>query len=587
MRLVEEKVLPVLRGHEDQHGFPEANRRAGIITVATIGDSLERAAAERPDGEAIVFPNERITYAQLASRTDVLARSLVGLGVEPGDKVGILLPPCITNLAAFVAVTKISGVVVPINLRFRARELHHVVRQSDMGVLLASTELDAFDEFTRAFPGLGDAGAELAVDEAPRLRHVVAYGSSPPPFALPAADFEAASVGVSEDELLACRYGVAVRDIAAIVYTSGTTAAPKGVMLTHEGLVRVAMMVARTRMGLTSADRVWSVLPLFHIGGIIYAMACFDAAATYCHTGDFRPDVALRQLVEERCTVALAGFETIWIPILNQTEFDAAALTNLRIVFCLGVPERMREMQAQLPDAPLISTYGSTETASFFTLSDPADPVEARMTTTGQLLPGLRARIIDVETGADVAPNEVGEILCGGWSRFEGYYNDPQATADAIDSDGWFHSGDLGFMDGEGRITFTSRRKDMLKVGGENVAAPEVEGHLLEHPSVLMAQVVAAPDAHYIEVPAAYVMLRPESTATEDEVISHCVGRMANFKVPRYVRFVEEWPMSGTKIKKHVLRDRIAAELDELGITEAPRLTLTDNREREKDPTDG
>lgn len=567
--------------------FPEANRRAGIITVATIGDSLERAAAEQPDGEAIVFPNERATYRQLASRAEVLARGLLSLGVEPGDKVGILLPPCVTNLAAFVAVTNIGGVVVPINLRFKARELRHVIRQSDMRVLLASTELDAFEEFTRAFPELSSAGGERAIEETPHLSHVVAYGPTPPPFALTAKDFEAASVEISKDELLARRYGVAVRDTAALVYTSGTTAAPKGVMLTHEALVRVAMMVARTRMGLTSADRVWSVLPLFHIGGIIYAIACFDTAATYCHTGDFRPDVALRQLVEERCTVALAGFETIWIPILNQPAFDAADLTNLRIVFCLGVPERMREMQAQLPDAPLISTYGSTETASFFTLSDPADPVEARMTTTGQLLPGLRARIIDVETGADLGPNEVGEILCGGWSRFEGYYNDPQATADAIDSDGWFHSGDLGFVDVEGRITFTSRLKDMLKVGGENVAAPEVEGHLLDHPAILMAQVVGAPDRRYTEVPAAYVMLRPEATATEDEVISHCVGQMANFKVPRYVRFVEEWPMSGTKIKKHVLRDQIAAELQELDIVEAPRLSSMNSSEQEKDPADG
>jgi fatty-acyl-CoA synthase len=567
--------------------FPEANRAAGLITVATIGDSLERAVAERPDGEAIVFPDERATYSELAARTEMLARALLSLGVNPGDKVGILLPPCITNLAAFVAITKIGGVVVPINLRFKGRELHHVVRQSDMRVLLASTELDAFGEFTRAFPELVGATEELAQDEAPHLGHVVAYGPSPPPFACTAADFEALSDQVSPDELLARRYGVAVRDIAAIIYTSGTTAAPKGVMLTHEGLVRVAMMVARTRMGLTSNDRVWSVLPLFHIGGIIYAMACFDTAATYCHSGDFRPDTALRQLVEERCTVALAGFETIWIPILNQPTFDEADLVDLRIVFCLGVPERMREMQAVLPNAPLISTYGSTETASFFTLSDPADPVEARMTTTGQLLPGLRARVIDVDTGADLGPNEVGEILCGGWSRFEGYYNDPQATADAIDSDGWFHSGDLGFMDGEGRITFTSRLKDMLKVGGENVAAPEVEGHLLEHPAILMAQVVAAPDAQYTEVPAAYVMLRPASTATEDEVIRHCVGQMANFKVPRYVRFVEEWPMSGTKIKKHVLRDRIATELQGLGITQAPRLSSMNNREREKDATDG
>jgi fatty-acyl-CoA synthase len=289
----------------------------------------------------------------------------------------------------------------------------------------------------------------------------------------------------------------------------------------------------------------------------------------------FRPDTALRQLAAERCTVALAGFETIWLPVLTDASFARTDLSALRLVFCLGIPERMRDMQARLPDTPLISGYGSTETCSFITLCTPDDPVEARMMTAGRVLPGLEVKVVDVHSGVELPPGQVGELLCRGWSRFEGYHNDPGRTASAVDADGWFHSGDLGRMDEHGRVAWISRLKDMLKVGGENVAALEIEGYLLAHPAVRMAQVVAAPDAHYTEVPAAYVMLAPGSALTEQEIIEHCLGKIATFKVPRYVRFVDEWPMSGTKIQKYILRERIRQELAERGITEAPRLSST------------
>ena len=198
--------------------------------------------------------------------------------------------------------------------------------------------------------------------------------------------------------------------------------------------------------------------------------------------------------------------------------------------------------------------------------------MEVRTTTTGRPVAGAQVRIVSPETGEDVPAGTRGEIVYRGWSTFDGYYNDPERTAEVIDEDGWFHSGDLGVVDEEGRLSFHGRLKDMLKVGGENVAAAEVEGYLLTHPAVLMAQVVSAPDARYTEVAAAFVQMQPEAEVTEEELIDFCLGSIATFKVPRYVRFVDEWPMSGTKIKKYVLRELIAKELADKGITEAPKL---------------
>jgi fatty-acyl-CoA synthase len=237
------------------------------------------------------------------------------------------------------------------------------------------------------------------------------------------------------------------------------------------------------------------------------------------------------------------------------------------------LPEIRVWMQERFPVVPQISAFGGTEHGGFVSLGRVDDPLEARLNTSGRPFARTEVRIVDSETGEVTPTGAAGELLVRGPSRFVGYHNEPELTAAAIDDDGWYHSGDLGRLDEDGRVSFVGRLKDMLKVGGENVAAAEIETFLLTHPAVEIVQVVSAPDARYTEVAAAFVQLRAGQEATEEELIDFCRGRIATFKVPRYVRFVGEWPMSGTKIQKFRLREQIAAELEEAGITEAPRIT--------------
>jgi fatty-acyl-CoA synthase len=534
------------------------------IEATTLGDLLDRRAAERPGAEAVVFPDARASYGELAVRAQRFARRLAGLGVVRGDRVGILLPASVDLLAVLFAAAKLGAIAVPVNARFKSVELTQIVTHSGMRVLVTDTASGTL--LHEAFPELAvPAVGELGLADAPELRHVVVLDGEPVD---PAA-------GVTDADVWEAQASVRVRDPAVIVYTSGTTSAPKGAMLSHEALVRLADGIGE-RLRITPDDRVWTAIPLFHGGGITFALSCIAAGAPFVHPGFFDPATTLEYLSEEQVTIALAAFETIWMPVLNRPDFARFDLSRIRVVMAVGVPERLRDMASRLPDAVHVSCVAMTESSAFLTLNRLDDPPEARATTGGHPMPGMQCRVVDPQTRVDVGPGTPGELLFRGPNAFDGYFRDPERTAEVFDAEGWFHSGDLVVADHEGRLTFLSRLKDMLKVGGENVAAAEVEGYLLTHPAVDIVAVVGAPDAYYVEVPAAFVQLKPGGAATEQELIEFCLGRIATYRVPRYVRFItdrDDWPMSGTKIKKYVLRERITAELEAAGISEAPRLT--------------
>jgi fatty-acyl-CoA synthase len=547
------------------------------IEATTLGDLLGRRAAEQGERTAIAFPDHQMTYAGLAARADFFARGMLAQGIRPGETVGILLPNCVDSIAALFGAAKIGVLPVPVNGRFKSVELSEVIRHSRMRMLFTSPQAPGAPDFqallTEAFPHLAEQdSAELTLPGAPDLRQIVVLGGDRSPGFSAEAGFASAGEAVDGAEVWRRQQLVKVRDPAVVMYTSGTAAAPKGALLSHEALVRFASGTTQTRFFLTPEDRIWTALPMFHIGGIAFAVASIYAGATYCHPGHFQPRAALDQIETLRSTIVLAAFETIWLPVVNLPDFSARDLSSVRIVMAVGVPERLRDMAGRLPHAVQVSCFGMTEASSFLSLNYLSDGLEQRVATGGHPMPGMECRVVDPVTGLDLPPGTQGELLFRGSNCFTGYLNDQELTAQVFDGEGWFHTGDVAEMDAEGRVTFISRLKDMLKVGGENVAAAEVEGYLLRHPDVSIAQVVAAPDDYYVEVPAAFLELKPGATISEEEIIAFCVGKIATFRVPRYVRFVTEWPMSGTKIKKTILREMIAAELTAKRITRAPKV---------------
>lgn len=540
-----------------QHDSGAVGRQPHAVT--TLCDLLDRRAVEYPDRDALAFPAATVSYAELAARAEMVARGLLALGVQVGETVGLLLPNSPDSIAVLFGAMKVGAVPVPVNTRFKNYELTEVIARSRMQLLFTDPSLLHNLTATR--------------QAVPALRQILVLGTaeSSSDF-LTERDFQAAGCRI-EVGLVRCRQeSVRLRDTAMVLYTSGTSASPKGAMISHEAFIRVAAGTADTRLLLTGQDRVWNALPLFHVGGISFVIACIYAACCCCHVGFFRPDTALDHLEVQRCTVALPGFETIWLPVLNQPDFARRDLSPLRLVMAVGVPERLRDMASRLPHVVQVSCFGMTESAGFLALNYQTDTFEQRVTTGGNPLPGIECRVVNPQTGRDVPPGGEGELILRGGNCFDGYLHDPELTARSFDTDGWFHTGDVALMDKDGRVTFVSRLKDMLKVGGENVSAAEVEGFLLRHPAVHIAQVVAAPDDYYVEVPAAYLELKPGASVTEQEIIDFCLGSIATYRVPRYVRFVEEWPMSGTKVKKYVLRERIRSELLAKGITRAPKL---------------
>ncbi|MEW2502419.1 AMP-binding protein [Amycolatopsis sp. NPDC047767] len=533
--------------------------------MSTIPDLLESCAA----GREVVFPDGRLTYGEIAVEARRLAGSLWARGIRPGDHVGVLVPGGIASVTTWLGIAYLGAVTVPVNPRLKAAELAYVVEHADLRLLFADTALGPV--LASALPGLAACSGQLSLRGAPVLRAVVAVDDGPVPAGwLSRVAFSANSADAGT--AAAARAGVRAEDPALILYTSGTTARPNGCVHDNASLVAEGEAVAE-RLGLTAQDRFWTALPMFHCGGYDVILAALAAGCAMVHTGPFEPGPALRQLSEERCTVAFPAFETIWLRVLDHPEFARTDLSALRLVLNVGAPERLRAMQARIAPAVQMSSLGSTESLGFCCVGSPDDPADVRATTSGKVLRHMEVRVVDPSTRAPVPAGTRGELQFRGTSLFSHYHRDPELTAERLDPAGWFSTGDLVVADSAGRLSFVSRLKDMLKVGGENVSAAEVEDCLAAHPACGVVQVVAAPDARLGEVAAAFVQLRPGAHATERTLIDHCLGRIATFKVPRYIRFVTDWPMSGTKVQKFRLRETIASELRAAGITEAPRLS--------------
>lgn len=546
------------------------------INVTSLGDLMDMQAERYGDKDAIVFPDGRYSYQDIATYAQNISKALLALGVEPGDRVGYFLQECIDTIGIIIGAAKIGAITAPINSRFKTTELEQVIVHAGMKVIFTSSPAVATDFnglINETFPQIAESASKhLDFPEAPELEALITLDDIERPGAFNLSDVDEMALTISDEAVAARQSGVRVRDTAIIMYTSGTTAMPKGAMLSHESFSRYASSV-KQRMILTEDDIFWAALPMFHIGGVAFVLASLFVGSTFIHTGNYNPDVALQQIRDERPTVVLPAFETIWVPVVNHPNREEDDFDSVRVVMVVGVPERLRQFQEQTPHAPILNCFGQTEVCAFLSLSELDDEPELRFTKGGFPMPGMEAEVHDPDTG-EVLPNgSVGELWYRGPNMFDGYFRDQELTEEVFDQRGFFKTGDICEIDSDGRITFVSRLKDMLKVGGENVSAAEVEGYLITHPAIALAQVVSAPDERYVEVPAAFIQLKPGTEATEEEIIEFCKGKIATYRIPRYVRFVDDWPMSGTKIKKIVLREMIASELKDKGITQADKMS--------------
>lgn len=539
-------------------------------TVLTLCDLLLAAVADGADRDAVVFPETRLSYGALLARARRWAKAFIALGVPQGGHVGLLMTTQMDFVEALFGATLAGAAVVPINARYAPAELAYLIENADLNTLVTTDKVAGAVDFVgrigAAFPGLDRSGdaRHLTLEQAPRLNNIVVTGTGRYPGFIPEKALDALIAGVSDADVDDRCAAVRPDDLGLILYTSGTTSNPKGCMIPHRAITSNSRALGRYRYRMTDKDRFWSPLPIFHIAGILPMIAVFDVGGAYLTIPHFEPGIALDMLEREQATMAYPSFVTIMQDLINHPRFAGTDLSRVRLMNSnLGVqPAAIKQaIMEAMPHTVQVGTYGLTEASGTVCTSRLDDDADTRTSRLGVPLRGWDLRIVDTDTGRDCGPDEKGEILIRGPGMLKGYYRDPEKTAQSIDPDGWLHTGDLGSLDADGQIMFHGRTKDMLKVGGENVAAAEIENVLNTHPAVELAQVVGAPDPRYVEVAAAFIKLHDGARASGTELIAHCDGKLARFKVPRYVRFVDDWPMSTSKIQKFKLRDKIAAEI--------------------------
>lgn len=536
--------------------------------IDAFGRLLANAAETWPERDALIFPEGRQTFAELYERSILRAKQLIALGVQPGEHVGILLPTSFEFVEIMFGIGLAGAVMVPINARYRSNEITYLTENADLVSIIAAGQVaegvNFIERLGEGLPGLAGAGDpwNVEIGVAPKLRNVLVLGGGAPGF-LSEDDIADKVAAVTDDEVATRRDAVDGSKMAMILYTSGTTSNPKGCMISSASIVANGRALAKG-YEMTGDDVFWSPLPMFHIAASFPLCACFDLGCAYVTMSYFEPSVALKLLEDTKATITYPCFVTIISDLIFHPDFEKTDLSNARIMnssLAMQPPEIVKKLNESLPDCIQVSTYGLSEAAGSVTISGPKDPYELRATRLGSPMPGQQVAIRDPETGEDLGVDERGEICVKGPNILMGYYRDPKKTAETL-KNGWLHTGDTGSLDKDGTIMFHGRIKDMLKVGGENVAAVEIETLLQEHPAVQLAQVVGVPHARLVEIPAAYIELKPGETAGEQELIDFCRGKISSFKIPRHVRFITEWPMSTSKIQKYKLRQDLAAELE-------------------------
>jgi fatty-acyl-CoA synthase len=537
----------------------------------TIGTLFDRVALGAGDREAVVFADRgvRWSYRELHARVTQLAKGLLGLGIGAGEHVAVWATNWPEWVLLQLATAKIGAVLVTVNPAYRASELAYLLEQSDATTLFlierfrASSYVDILGE---CCPELGRARpGRLASKRFPALKRVALFGEARAPGILSWADVLASGAGMTDHLLRRRQESVDPDDPVNVQYTSGTTGFPKGAELTHVNLVNNAHYAGEC-MRLTREDRLCVPVPFYHcFGCVLGTLTAIDRGATMVVPAEhFDAERTLRAVATERCT-ALHGVPTMFIAQLEHPRFAELDLSSLRTGIMAGAPcpiEVMRQVVERMHAREITIAYGQTEASPVITQTRAEDPIELRVSTVGRALPHVEVRIVDPSTRREVARGAQGELCCRGYLVMRGYYKMPEATAAAIDRDGWLHTGDLATMDRHGYCRITGRIKDMVIRGGENVYPREIEEFLYTHPKVAEAQVFGVPDRQLGEELAAWIRLREGTSATADEIRDFCRGRIAHYKIPRYVRFVDAYPLTVTgKVQKFKMRESMAREL--------------------------
>jgi fatty-acyl-CoA synthase len=524
----------------------------------TIGQNLDRTVARVPDNQALVSVHQgvRLSYGQFHAAVEVVARGLLGLGVEAGERVGIWSPNNAEWVILQYATAKVGAILVNINPAYRTSELAFVLGQAGVSTLVLAPGfrqadyLDMLDQVATELPALG--------------RRVV-LGDQVPAGAMGWQELGEGGARVPLERLRAREGLLQFDDPINIQYTSGTTGFPKGATLSHHNILNNGLFIG-AGCGYSGADRVCIPVPLYHCFGMVLGnLACTTHGAAMIYPAEaFDPEATLAAVQAEGCT-SLYGVPTMFIAALEHPRFGDYDLSSLRTGIMAGSPcpvEVMKAVQADMHMEEVTICYGMTETSPVSFQTATGDPVDKRVATVGRIHPHVEVKVVDPDNGRVVPRGTTGELCTRGYVVMLGYWNDPEATAEAIDPAGWMHTGDLATLDGDGYANIVGRSKDMVIRGGENIYPREVEEFLYQHPAISDIQVIGVPDARYGEELCAWVRLKDGHTASGEELAGWCRGKIATYKIPRYWRFVDAFPMTVTgKVQKFRMRETSVAEL--------------------------
>lgn len=535
------------------------------LVNSTVGKLLETTATVYGEREAVVYPelNLRYTYKEFEKLCRDAAKGFMSLGIDKGEHVAIWASNKPEWLISQFATAKMGAVLVTVNTSYRTNELEYLLSQSDASTIILMDHFkdhSFIDTLYEIVPELTDAApGQLKSSKLPHLRNVIVLGDSTYPGTVSWEELLAAKDQVTDEQLDFRMQQLHHQDVINMQYTSGTTGFPKGVMLTHSNLVNNGVNIAAC-MKLSNNDRLCIPVPFFHCFGCVLAnMACVSVGAAMVPLEEFNPRKVLNTVEQEKCT-ALHGVPTMFIAELNVDDFPQYNLTSLRTGIMAGSNcpiEVMKNVVEKMGISEITITYGQTEASPGITMTRTNDPIELRVSSVGRALPNVEVKIVNPGTGEEVPFGSQGELCTRGYHVMKGYYKNPEATREAIDTGNWLHTGDLAVMDENGYCKITGRLKDLIIRAGENIYPREIEEFLYQHPEVNDVQVIGVPDVKYGEEVMAWIIPKPGAQISEQDIREYCKGKISRHKIPRYFQFTEDYPMTASgKIQKYKLREQ-------------------------------